>query len=144
MQQPAKHDFAVSADRPIFTGKCKLPFFDQFKRRKKSNSTPLSVEKTTTKGTPDQDWLDHHGLNHLSRPHCFLDAFIPFSLTAKWNSYTTMKAQQENAGELGGEGGLYPDWKLFTVPELRRHIGVRMLHGIAPSPQLSMKFRFQQ
>ena len=26
MQQPAKHNFTVSVDRPTFTGKCKLPF----------------------------------------------------------------------------------------------------------------------
>ena len=52
-----------------------------------------------------------------------------------------MKAIIENTGELGDKSGLYPDFVPFTCNELRQHIGVRILHGVAPTPRLEMKFK---
>ena len=144
--QPKKRNFDDIFDRPVFTGTSKVPIFSKFKRRKLNPQTkkPESEVKTVgKKGVPKQDFLDQHNLSHESAPHKFFEAFVPYSMTAKWNSYTTIRAQQENAGELGGPNGLYPDWKPFTIKELRQHIGVRMLHGIAPTPQLAMKFKSQ-
>ena len=61
-----------------------------------------------------------------------------------WTSYTNTKAIMENAGEIGNSNGLYPDFVPFTCKELRQHIGVRILHGICPTPRLEMKFRSTQ
>ena len=143
--QPKKRKYDVAFDRPVFSGLAKVPLLTRFKRRKlDQNKRVMSEVKTVgKKGVPNQDFLDKHGLNLHSKPHEFFAAFVPFSMTAKWNSYTTIKAQQENAGELGGPTGLYPDWTPFTIKELHQHIGIRMLHGISPTPQLAMKFKSQ-
>ena len=39
---------------------------------------------------------------------------------------------------------MYPDYTPFTNDELRKHIGLYMVHGLAPSPQVSMKSTLQE
>ena len=109
--QPKKRQFNNAFDRPVFVGTAEVPMLTRFKRRKlDSSKNPMSETKTVgKKGVPNQDFLDKHKLDQYSRPHQFFAAFVPFDLTAKWNSYTTTKAQQENEGDLGGPNGLYPD-----------------------------------
>ena len=51
----------------------------------------------------------------------------------KW---TNAKAMMHNAGEGGTE---HPSFKVFTVDEIMQHLGLYILHGIAPSPQIEMK-----
>jgi len=43
-----------------------------------------------------------------------------------------------NAGQ---PGGMYPDWKPFSPIEIKQYIGLYILNGQSPSPQISMKFR---
>lgn len=44
-----------------------------------------------------------------------------------------------------GEGGTqYLSFKPFTVNEVMQHIGLYILHGIAPSPQIEMKLESSQ
>ena len=38
---------------------------------------------------------------------------------------------------------MYPDFKKFQCDELRRHIGIALLHRISPLPQIQMKFKGQ-
>lgn len=144
-QQPAKKNFSEVFDRPVFAGTSKVPVFTKYKRRKLNSVTrqPETEVKTVKKGRANQEFLDKNKLDHNCKPHQFFDAFLPYSLTAKWNSYSTTKAYQENAGGLGGANGLYPDWVPFSVREFRQHIGVRLLHGISPTPRLEMKFKSQ-
>ena len=52
-----------------------------------------------------------------------------------------MKAMIANAGQ---EGEIYPDFVPFTPIELRKHIGLYFLHGLAPSQLLNMKFKTQR
>ena len=132
-------------DRAVFVGTAKFPLVTQFERRKlDSSKNPMSEIKTVgKKSVTSQEFWDKHKLHQYSRYHHFFAVFVPFELTSKWNSYTTTNAQQENVGHLGRPNGLYPDWKPFSTQELCQHIGVRMLHGISPTPQLSMKFKPQ-
>ena len=51
------------------------------------------------------------------------------------------ESDDRNAGK---KGSLYPDFKDFETAELKRHIGCIILHGISPSPQVSMKFKSQK
>ena len=39
---------------------------------------------------------------------------------------------------------MYPYYTFFTNDELRKHIGLYMVHGLDPSPQVSMKFTLQE
>ena len=74
-------------------------------------------------------------------PYEWFEPFLQRSLTSKWTSYTNNKALLANADQ---EGDIYPDLKPFSNDELRNHIGVYMVHGLDPSPQMSMKFASQQ
>lgn len=50
-----------------------------------------------------------------------------------------MRAMMENSGL----GGKYSDFSNFTLNELMRHIGLYLLQGLSPSPQVEMKFHSQ-
>ena len=41
----------------------------------------------------------------------------------------------------GKGGSIYPNCKPVTVDEMMQHIGLYILHGLAPSPQVEMKFQ---
>ena len=43
----------------------------------------------------------------------------------------------KNAGRRGGK---YKGFKDFTKKEMMVHLGVYLLHGISPAPQIEMKF----
>ena len=92
-------------------------------------------------GRANQDWLDEHKLGKDSTPIEFFEAFLPRSLTETWTTYTNRRAWLEHAGE---EGHPYPDFEHFKAKELRQHLGVRIFHGISPSPRLEMKFQTQR
>ena len=79
-------------------------------------------------------FLEKHNLNSNSRPVDWFAPWVPMQLTGEWSPITNTKALLANAGQ---EGFPYPDFKTFKVKELRQHIGVVMLQGIAPSPQVS-------
>ena len=46
----------------------------------------------------------------------------------------------ENAGNIGET---YPDFYPFTPDEMRRHLGMYIVHDLSPSPEVSMKFKTQ-
>ena len=51
-----------------------------------------------------------------------------------------MKAVLSGAGE---GGYCYYDFKLFRARELRRHFGLYLFNGLAPSPSMEQKFKPQ-
>ena len=55
----------------------------------------------------------------------------------KWAKFTNMKAVQMGAGV---QGGCYPSFVPFTYNEIERFIGLYILQGLNPSPQVEMKF----
>ena len=50
---------------------------------------------------------------------------------------TNTKAMMENAGRRGEK---YKGFEDFTKKELMAHLGVYLLHGISPDPQIEIKF----
>ena len=58
-----------------------------------------------------------------------------------WTSYTSHKALLANAGQYDE---VYPAYTPFTNDELRKYISVYMIHGLSPSPHVSMKFDSHQ
>ena len=148
-QQPEKKSFPDSFDRPVFLGKVKVPQFQQNKRKKIDATTSEQVykEEARVKGSPKLEWLKKHNLSPTSRPVDFFEAFVPEEVLDEWTWFTNTKAIMENAGKLGRgkkKKKIYPDFVPFDVRELKQHIGVRILHGISPSPRLEMKFKSQR
>ena len=43
----------------------------------------------------------------------------------------------------GVEGEIYLDFKPFIHEDLRKHLGVYIVHGLSPTPELNMKFQSQ-
>ena len=138
------HHFLIMFDQPPFVQSITKPVFDKFKRKimdKDSNhvrSQCVAVSKRY--GQANQDWLDEHKLGKDLMPIEFFEAFFPRCLTETWTTYTNRKAWLNHAGE---EGHPYPNFEHFTAKELRQHLGVRIFHGISPSPRLMMKFQTQ-
>ena len=77
-------------------------------------------------GQPNPEFLSEHGLDSTSMPHEWFEAFVLRSLTSQWTSLTNHKALLSNAGK---EVEVYPDYVPFTNDELRKRIGLYMVHG---------------
>ena len=58
-----------------------------------------------------------------------------------WTTFTNLKAGLEHAGTRGGP--YFKEWTNFEPYELKKHLGVYILQGIAPSPQVQLKFKTQ-
>ena len=56
---------------------------------------------------------------------------------ADFTSFTNKKAYLYNAGSGGTQ---YTDFREFYVDEIMHHLGVCILNGLSPSPQVEMKF----
>ena len=139
----SKRNYGEIFDRPPFVGACDVEVVDRFKRRKidpRTKKVETKKKAIGDNGLPRPQFLKKHHLDHNSLPHEWFDAFLPKHLTSAWCSYTNTKAMQSNAGQ---EGEVYSDFTQFTPIELRKHIGVYFLHGLAPSPTISMKFKKQ-
>ena len=74
-------------------------------------------------------------------PHGWFKVFLPRSLTSQWTSFTNHKALLSNADQ---EVEVYTAYTQLTYDEFRKHIGIYMVHGLAPSPQVSMKSTLQE
>ena len=92
------------------------------------------------KGGTIPEFLRENNLDHNSLPHNWFEPLLPRTLTSLCTLHTNTKALLDNAGN---EGGLYPDYVSFTTEELRRHLGVYIVHSLSPSPEVGMKFQTQ-
>jgi hypothetical protein len=57
---------------------------------------------------------------------------------SKLTTFTNLKAQLANAGNVGH---IYPEFKAFSVKEVRQFLGLSIWQGINPSPRVEMKLR---
>ena len=55
-------------------------------------------------------------------------------------TWTNLKAILNNAGT---GGGIYPKFVPFSIEELASHLGLNILSGISPTPQVDLKFASQ-
>ena len=138
-----KYDFVQIFDRPPFVAQIDRPVYDRFRRKKVNSKTGKCLKEKVRrkKGCPNPRFIEKHNLDVDSEPSDWFEAFLPRYLIDRWTSYTNTKAMMVNAGQ---EGQLYPDYEQFTCNELKRHLGVIILHGISPSPRVAMKFHTQQ
>ena len=89
--------------------------------------------------------MKKHGLTQTSHPIECINAAMAtdevgrrdkkIDMFQKWTQWTNMKAILMGAGDV-----LYPDFKPFTTKEIGQHVGLCHLNGIAPSPNIELKF----
>ena len=139
-----ERNYAEVFYREPFVDTVEVPSFDRFKRRRYGPITNKLITNTMPIGEhvqPTPEFLSEHGLDSTSMPHKWFKAFLPRSLTSQWTSFTNHKSLLSTSGQ---EGEVYPYYKPSTNDELRENIGLYMVHGLAPSPQVSMKFTLQE
>ena len=96
---------------------------------------------------PNLEFLFLHNINLDSHPAEWFNIFFSKSCTKnthpkgvkieEFQSWKNTKAMVENAGRRGEK---YKGIKDFTEKEMMTHLGVYLLHGIPPAPQIEMKF----
>ena len=60
---------------------------------------------------------------------------LSIDLITRW---TNTKATMMGAGD-----SIYPEWRPFTREKIRRHLGLYIFNGIAPVPQINLRFNSQ-
>ena len=153
---PAKYNFSkYKFAIPKFTG---VKEIEKVRQKRKRGALPSrrQYEKVhTTEGYFKKKVITENCLTTKSLPYHFVDIFIPFKknmqtsqggvggekewlsieLITKW---TNTKAIMNGAGDT-----TYPGFKQFTREEIHRHIGLYILQGVTPSPQVELKFLSQ-
>mmetsp|Transcript_14413 Transcript_14413/g.30257 ORF Transcript_14413/g.30257 Transcript_14413/m.30257 type:complete len:556 (-) Transcript_14413:739-2406(-) len=166
----AKFGFIEKFARPSFTGmKEVVRKQPQKKGRTKSKKVLLPrndfeerlFDKVPrTKGGPNRKFLEKYRLNETSHPADWVNALLPLTPSdnlesiedvdvkgdkrtkfsvSNWTSYTNMKATI--AGERGHS--VTGRWTNMTNDDVRRFLGVIILDGLNPSPEMTAKFRSQ-
>jgi hypothetical protein len=139
-----RHNFDCTFDHAPFTELCEVFKCDnKGKLMKKRNGEQLMEMVVRSKGRANPDWLKKHKLTPSSKPEKWIAALLPDKRLPSepkqtisfndWCSFTNKKAELQNAGE---HGGIYPEWKRFSPEEIKRFIGLYLLNGLCPTPQL--------
>ncbi len=114
-------------------------------------------------GGPNTDFLERYGLDETSHPVDWFSAFMPMNpnmnkedpaaanvkgdqttkfAVSNWTSYSNAKAMLCNAGELGS---IYAGkFKPFKNDDVTAMLGIYIIDGLAPSPQLTQKMQDQE
>ena len=150
---PLKYNFSkYKFDIPQFTG--------TREERKKLRGGRIAKDKVKVpirKGFMKPAAIKKFKLTPHSLPHEWVDVLIPFGknvqsvkrengdkkkeemlsidLITRW---TNTKATMMGAGN-----SIYQDWKPFTREEVRRHLGLYIFNGVAPAPQITLRFNSQ-
>ena len=168
-----KYGYDETFERVAFTGTTKNMsyMYTRLKHRKRtgrklsptrnSRAPPLKAEERL-RGGPNDKFLEKYNLTEHSHPMDFFNAFVPmipddnledpatanvkgdettkFSIS-NWTKYSNMKAQMDNAGEPGHR--FAGKFEHFTTQSICRMMGVYVIDGLAPSPQLMQKMQPQ-
>ena len=145
-----KFNFERTFDHAPFTGMAperKIVHGKIVKDRKGKEVMEQTIRK---QGRANPEFLKKHKLTEFSQPQEWFSSLLPdkrqpndskhIISIADWTSYTNKKALIANAGQ---EGGMYPDFKPFSPKWIKQFIGLYILHGLSPSPQVKMKFKPQ-
>ena len=106
-------------------------------------------------GGPKTDFLLKHGLGKGSSLQEWFNAFLPLydgtssnpnqpkasCWSHQWANFLNMKSVILGAGV---PGGIYPGFTPFSYEEIERFIGLYMLQGLNPSPQVEWKSSSQR
>ena len=145
----SKYNFTETFDRPPFIALSEViatgPTGKPVKNRKGEVQWRDEVRE---KGRASKEWVESQGLNEFSKPSEWLEKLIPdkqktsdprcMVTIGDWTTYTNTRALLANAGT---KGQLCPDFTPFSAVEVKQFIGLNILQGLSPSPQVKMKFK---
>jgi len=148
--EPQKFNINEVFDRDPFISEAPEYELDRHgKIRKDRDGNPIMVNKLIKKGRPKQSFLQKHKLTSDSHPAEWFGALLPDSVAPsdgkngvcldQWTTFTNLKAFLAQAGTKIYSGTFTP----FTTPEIKRFIGLLLIHGLSPSPRVSYKFKAQ-
>jgi hypothetical protein len=100
------------------------------------------------KGRANKAWVDEHGLTEFSKPSDWFEGLLPFKKNkdgpksmvsiSNWTSFLNTHAILSNVGH---KNHIYPDLTPFSPQEVKQFIGLYILQGLSPSPQVRQKFK---
>lgn len=143
-----KYNFNDTFDRDPFIALSKECAVDRHGNPKKDkDQNYVMVEAVRKKGRPTMNFLEKNRLTVHSHPAQWIEALLPTSsrnpnavTLDQWTMFTNMKAFLAQAGHNIYQGIFQP----FTTTETKRFLGLLLLHGLSPSPQISYKFQTQE
>ena len=144
-----KMNYREYFERPKFLQPVYLPKFTRGGRPAKDTNGDTIYESKLSEDThPNVETLHRKGINLNSHPAEWFDIFMPKHskrqshpdevTVADFTTWTNKKMILMNAGK---GGSVYPNCHPFSVDEVMQHIGLYILQGLAPSPQIEMKFQ---
>ena len=134
----------------------------QKQKHSKSRQNRARLVKLRIVGGPNSDFLKRYGLTSSSHPMDWFTALMPMTpndnkedavaanvkgnnttkfAVSNWMAYSNTKAMLCNVGE---PGSIYSGkFKPFSTKDIMQMIGIYILDGIAPSPQVEQKMQPQ-
>ena len=144
-----KRNFAETFDRPPFTAMS--PVIEIGRNGKPVKNRRGEVQWTNEireKGRANKEWVDEQGLTEYSKPSDWFEALLPLKKKkdgprsmvsiSDWTTYLNTRAILSNAGN---PNHIYPDFTPFSPQEVKQFIGLYILQGLSPSPQVRQKFK---
>ena len=147
IRQPKKaiHSTLIA---PPFISSCKQPKLNRYQKPMKDQKGDYIYEdRTHTESLPNLEFSESRGINTTSHPADWYNVLMPRSTRcqdkngvtsiADFTSFTNKKAYLYNTGSGVTQ---YLEFEEFSVDEIMQHLGVYILNGLSPSPQVEMKF----
>jgi hypothetical protein len=141
---PPKYNYPDKFDRPVFTGQRWVPEMKNGKIMRDKTRKMLTKKSISKKGGPQLGWINRHALTVDSSPANWFQAFFPTE--AEGDKFCVkLLAVFSNAktNQMGAGATLYPDFVEFTARDIEKFIGLYILNGLNPSPDITMKFKSQ-
>jgi hypothetical protein len=145
-----KFNFGETFDREPFTELSEVYKTQNGKLVKDRRGKQVTENEIRNEGQANPEWLKKNELTSNSPPEAWIGALLQDKKKAgdprhvvtisDWTSYSNMKAMQCNAGM---PGGIYPEFSPFSPQEIKSFLGLYVLQGLTPLPQIKMKFRMQ-
>ena len=147
-----KNNYTLNFDRPPFISSCKQLKLNRYQKPMKDQKGDYIYEDCThTESLPNLEFLESRGINTTSHPADWYNVIMPRSTCRQDKNgvmsiadFTSFANKKEYMYNTGSGGTQYPDFKEFSVNEIMQHIGVYILNGLSPSPQVEMKFDLQK
>jgi len=141
----AKLNFEETFDREPFIEQCEVLKEVNGKLVKDRRGNYVTETVTRIEGRAKKDWLQKNKLTPQSLPDKWIGALLqdkkqqndPKSVVtiSDWCTYSNCKAMLCNAGQ---KGGIYPEFTNFSPDEIKSFLGLYILNGLNPSPQVKM------
>lgn len=103
-----------------------------------------------SKTVPNIDALHAHDITMDLHPGEWLNLFVTIYKKSHENlhvvtieDFTTWENKKSYLSNSGTEGSQCPKWEPLSIEEIMQHLGPYIANGLAPCPQVTMKFNTQ-